>query len=365
LKGAGALALVAGLARFGPPRALAAGSLTQINFGTATGPAQRLTWRVVRDTAQPAGSGDVLERALGFLVANRGDLVITNGGGETYVSKGASFFVPEADLERQESAGGDAVSYVRFGLVDPAEATFTAGGELVYGSEIQQFEGNGWFDLRLYRGDLSGGGSVMLPPTPPHGKVIYAERGSIAVIGVAADGSPTGQRQDLIPGEAWVPMVANDPPDHWEVIVAGEVEHVTFFVAAAVPTGGGDPPGTGGDPGPQDPDGEGSVEVTLYGCSQSEGSASPSTCDVWPGKVSIELESFESGLLFTLGDAESNGDGGYLFRVPFGNYIVRADVLTGELLRAIHVNGNFVQNPTVAVNANHEHSIVEVFFSYA
>ena len=57
---------------------------------------------------------------------------------------------------------------------------------------------------------------------------MYANRGSIAVIGVAEDGSRTGQRQDLSSDEAWVPSIANDLLDHWEVIAAGEVEHVIF-----------------------------------------------------------------------------------------------------------------------------------------
>ena len=170
-----------------------------------------------------------------------------------------------------------------------------------------------------------------------------------------------------------MPSIANDLLDHWEVIAAGEVEHVTFYVATAEHTEGGDPPiysnggspggSAGGDSGSDVSKNEGTVAVELFGCSPDVANANAANCNTWAGKVSIELESFESGVLFTLAHAEPRDDGSYFFRAPFRSDVVGADLLTGNSVRSIRVNGNTVQNPTVGVNDAQPHSMVHVFFS--
>ena len=126
---------------------------------------------------------------------------------------------------------------------------------------------------------------------------------------------------------------------------------------------GGDPPGVGADPGLDRSKNEGTVAVELFGCLPDAGNANAANCDTWAGKVSIELESFESGVLFTLAHAEPRDDGSYFFRAPFRSDVVGADLLTGNSVRSIRVNGNTVQNPTVGVNDAQPHSMVHVFFS--
>lgn len=125
LKGMGVFALGAGMTRIGLKGVSAAGSLTEINSGYSYTPTAAVSWRVVADTAQPVGTGESLERALGFVLANRGDLVITTpAGNPTLVHEGSSSFVPEGDLETQEGANGATVPYVRLNLVDPAGGVF-------------------------------------------------------------------------------------------------------------------------------------------------------------------------------------------------------------------------------------------------
>ncbi len=228
LKGLGVMALGAGIGRLGLQSAVAQGSLNQVKGAVVIRPAPSLTWRVVRDTARPFVGGEMLERALGLVIPNEADLIVTNSDFSEHINKGNSLFISEAHMERQESATDFPVRYARFGLGDPAEATYTAGGELIFGSDINQLDANCWLQLRCHEGRLSGSEAVALPAMVPRGKVDNADRGSISAIGVAEDGSRTGQRQDLSPGEAWVPSIANDPPDHWEVIAAVEVEHATF-----------------------------------------------------------------------------------------------------------------------------------------
>ena len=133
LKGLGVMALGAGIGRLGLRSAAVQGSLNRVNGAVVMGPAPSLTWRVVRDTARPFGAGEMLERALGLVIANEADLIVTSNDFSARVNKGNSLFISEAHVERQERGTDFPVLHVRFGLVDPAEATYTAGGELIFG----------------------------------------------------------------------------------------------------------------------------------------------------------------------------------------------------------------------------------------
>jgi len=362
LKVAGGLVIGTGLTRLGVGTARADGSLTNVNSGYSGSPSDLLVWRVVRDTALPVGEGESLERALGFLLANRAPLHIEGGGGAVFVAEGETYFVPEADIQRQESATGEAVEYVRFGLVDPSEATYTAGGELLLGSEFQQIAAGGSLNLNLYEGRLSGAERVALPATVANGKVVYADRGPIAIVGATESGDLTSHRYDLEPGEAWIPTVASDPPHHWEVIVAGEASVATFFVATAEHLGSGE----GEQPGePEDgASSYGTITVMTYGCPQDATPMDPSVCGPWAGKLSVELESFESGALFTLADGTALADGSYQFEIPYGRYMVRPDVFSGPTSISARINGSPVQNPTAAIDASEPYAFVEFFFRY-
>ncbi len=87
---------------------------------------------------------------------------------------------------------------------------------------------------------------------------------------------------------------------------------------------GGDPPGVGADPGLDGSKNEGTVAVELFECSPDAGS--------------------------------------YHFRAPFRSDVVRADMLTGNSVRSIRVNGSTVQNPAFSVNDGQPRSIVHLFF---
>lgn len=213
---------------------LASSALAPLADGISSAPSDWLTWRLVRDKALPGSSGPTLARALGFVLAHRADLRITTiGDGFIPVAKGTGHFVAEDILERHASASDKAVRYLRFGLVEPSEAEYTAGGSLLFGSDAQMFRGDSDIHIRLFKGRLSGNRTVTLPVLKPNGTIVYADHGSIAVIGVAEDGTPVGPRFDLAPGEAVVPTVADKPPHHWIVAVADSVKHVLFYVASA------------------------------------------------------------------------------------------------------------------------------------
>jgi hypothetical protein len=93
-----------------------------------------MAWRVVRDSAPPAGEADFEERALGFAIATDGALLLTDDatGARTLLSPGEAAFTTEGMLQSREGASADATSYLRVGLVAASEAGNGNGDEVVY-----------------------------------------------------------------------------------------------------------------------------------------------------------------------------------------------------------------------------------------
>src|SRR5215217_1401249 len=106
----------------------AEGGTTLLSVGIAAIPSDRFAWRLVRDTAPEFGSGEELERALGFVYSPDGPVRLTSEveGGSGLVFAGKAAFIPEAIVQRQESAEAEPVSYLRVGLVSPEDAGFGA-----------------------------------------------------------------------------------------------------------------------------------------------------------------------------------------------------------------------------------------------
>jgi hypothetical protein len=104
--------------------------------GISAIPTEELVWRLVADRASPIGDGEPLERALGFAMATSGPIRIFDdaAGTEMYLQMGESAFVREAAFERRESLNQHPTPYLRIGLVPPVDASYTAGGGLIYAS---------------------------------------------------------------------------------------------------------------------------------------------------------------------------------------------------------------------------------------
>src|SRR5688572_997256 len=102
--------------------------------GRSAMPSDPVAWRVVRDTAFAASDSAFKERALGFAIADQGELeLIGDGIGPTVeIAPDGAGFIPEAVHQIHVSPSGQPTSYLRIGLVPPVDAGYTAGGELVY-----------------------------------------------------------------------------------------------------------------------------------------------------------------------------------------------------------------------------------------
>lgn len=94
-------------------------------------------WRVVRDTAAPAGESRFVERALGFTLANEAPILIESDTTDTstIVPLNGADFVNEFDVESRTSLTDAPASYLRIALVLPSEVNDVANGELVFAGE--------------------------------------------------------------------------------------------------------------------------------------------------------------------------------------------------------------------------------------
>lgn len=112
---------------------LMGGNLAVVAQGVAAFPADPVVWRVVRDSAPLAADASTLERALGFAIADTAPILIADDGSGalSQLGVGEAAFIPEGAAQRHIAGGDAAAPYVRIGLVDQAEAQYTAGGELL------------------------------------------------------------------------------------------------------------------------------------------------------------------------------------------------------------------------------------------
>ena len=191
---AGGLAAFAAVGRAAQPIRAAEGTTTLLAVGIDAIPADPFAWRLVRDTAPEFGSGETLERALGFVYSPGGRLRLTadaaNGSG--FVFPGRAAFIPEAIFQRQESMEGGPLSYLRVGLVVPEGAAYSAGGEVLFDSDggtLRFAAPPGRRAIRLFRVDLPPNGEVPLPMSdaPMLLHVLDGEAGG----GTSGGGDPT------------------------------------------------------------------------------------------------------------------------------------------------------------------------------
>ena len=93
-----------------------------------------MAWRVVQDTAEPLGEAGFEERALGFVIATDGALLLTDEGtgARVVLAPGEAAFTSEGMLQSREGTGDSPTPYVRVGLVDASEAGNGNGDEVLY-----------------------------------------------------------------------------------------------------------------------------------------------------------------------------------------------------------------------------------------
>jgi hypothetical protein len=156
---------------------------------TFTSDQSSLAWRVVRDVAEVGSAAAFERRALGFAVATEpfGMLLLTDEltGSAYRLAPGEAAFVRDGTLQRRESLGDSAQSYMRIGLVAATEAS-DAGGDWPIFAGTAFAAPAGPLTLSLSRAELSEGDSTALPSGRGE-QLILVEQGEVELeVGEAA-----------------------------------------------------------------------------------------------------------------------------------------------------------------------------------
>jgi hypothetical protein len=176
--GAAALALTPGCL----PARQARESLTLLDRSQVELPAgAMMAWRVVRDVAEVGTAAAFERRALGFTVASAPftTLLLTNEatGSTRRLNPGQAAFVFEGTMQRRESLGHSATSYLRIGLVAAPTVNDAGGDRLIFaGPTFAAPSGN--VTLNLERVALNAGERAYV--TPGRGQaLVLVEQGEL------------------------------------------------------------------------------------------------------------------------------------------------------------------------------------------
>lgn len=139
-----------------------------------------MAWRVVRDSAPPAGEAGFEERALGFAIATDGSLLLTDDatGARTLLSPGEAAFTTEGMLQSRESTGGEATPYLRVALVAASEASNGNGDEVLYAGDAFTAPA-GEYEIELIGVKLAPNEATQVPATSS--SLVFVSEGSVDV----------------------------------------------------------------------------------------------------------------------------------------------------------------------------------------
>jgi hypothetical protein len=218
---------------------------TIVATGRSALPADPIAWRVVRDTALAASDSAFKERALGFAIADQGEIeLIGDGFGPTVeIAADGAGFIPEAVRQIHVSPSGQPTPYLRIGLVPPVDATYTAGAKLVYPGDGFAAP-SGVRELTLVRHRLSEG-SEFRPADFGVPTLLVVTQGEVVVDGDDGQVQLGESEARAFDGEPTVTATAAGETLVYVAIVGGEV---------------GGPPAYEGTPG------TGEVWVFAHGC---------------------------------------------------------------------------------------------------
>jgi hypothetical protein len=293
---AGLAALMA-VGRNPRPVRAAEGLATLLSVGIATVPSDPFAWRLVRDTAPEFGTGEALERALGFVYSPEGRIRLTSDAddGSGLVFAGKAAFIPEGIVQRQESMEGASVSYLRIALVPPEQADYGATGEVIFGSDGYQAPTERRA-IRLFRLDLAPGTEVSIPSSdaPVLLHVLGGQAGIDVPGGSAAPYLSAGQ--SVLAGRDYASELAVTSDTGTTVLMA--------VIGEVVPE-----------------QGTGSISFAIFACTGEGSSSEPGMtgCDL---SNSFQLRLEGDGVALTDEDLESREGDMVTPDLPYGTYVL-------------------------------------------
>jgi hypothetical protein len=308
----------------------AGGSGLVVAQGVAALPAGDVAWRTARGRALPVAEATFERRALGFVVASGGPLLLIDGerGDVLRLGQGEAAFVLDGALQLRASATDRPVGYLVVELT-AADAPSPAGGETVLQPGQPFAAPPGMRDLDLIAANLLSGETLDVPDA--------GSRNVLLVLDGAATAGPTGGAgATLLAGEAagfvgpLVVGVAGDGGGASVVVAAIGPEVVGVpdlpivdSLASPVPTT------TPGDSDPQEAAVAGSIAVQVFGCpaGMTPETVMPGACVPVADLAEVVLSGGGLPAPLTLADAAPVPDGFTWDGLPAGEYTLALAVL--------------------------------------
>lgn len=282
----------------------ATGHASIIAQGVSELPFDPITWRVVRDTAEPLDVALPVERALGFVVAEPDGVhvVDVSAGTQERLAPGEASFVPESASQTRASLTDAETSYLRVALVGEADVNDPGDDELVFAGAPFAAPG-GLRDIDLLRDVLA---------QDEKSQIVGGDYPVLVVVTAGAvEIDAGGQPVELQTGEA--------AEFSGDISVRGLQEESSFIAGVIGPEV------------PVPPRTSGTITVATYLCEPGVEPAdlgdpindeAAANCAPAPEEILPSLTTPDGGEL-TADDAEALRDGVYgWIGVPFGDYVV-------------------------------------------
>jgi hypothetical protein len=212
--------------------------------GVGTIPAGQVAWRLVQDTAETVGHADFQERALGFAVAEKDALLLTDesDGARVRLSPGEAAFVNGGTSQRRESLGSGSSAYWRIGLVAAADAQDAGGDTMVYRGNAFTVP-TGDRDVDLVSARLDAKQSTTIASAFP--VLVIVASGTATVSPVAGGKGADLGRGDAISIAGSVKLTASKNGTRILVAVVGVSVPAAGSTSSGTPAAGGDTGATG------------------------------------------------------------------------------------------------------------------------
>lgn len=320
----------------------ASGSASVIAQGIAPMPADPIAWRVVSDVAEPLGTAQAVERALGFVMTSDGALQIddTTHGIRERLAPGEASFVSEGAVQLRASLTDANVPYYRIALVAEADANDPGVDELLFGGTPFPAP-DGTRDIDLVRGVLGTGESTTIAG------------GDFPVLVIATSGSI-----EIDAGGAPVTLNQGEAGDFsGDLTITGTSDSSTFVAGVIGPDV------------PVPPRTSGTVSAGVYACPEGvtvedlSDADVVASCEAVADGADLKLAGAD-GSEFTLEGAEEVGSGIFSWSgLAFGDYELSLNTLPEGYASAqfFDRDGNTLDSGNVSIDADFPDAHIDIY----
>lgn len=342
----------------------ASGHARVVAQGVAEIPSGDAVWRTVRSRAQLPADAPFEARALGFVLATDGPILLVDAdsGKQMQLGLGEAAMVPSGVIQQRASLGAQPVSYLSIELV-PADAPEPSDNALVLQPGPPFASTGGLHDLDLLSDLLAGGESLTIPDSGGKNVILITQ-------GAALVGRPGGDTVGLLAGEAATfsgELVVAPDPSGGAVSLA---EFVVAMIGPELPTPALPEAQSSGE-GTETPQAasveSGSIRVEVYGCppGMTLDTFNAAACSPAETEFDITLSGADLPAPLTTGDASRDGVAFRWVDLPFGEYVIAEAILpvgySDYGLAARGASGNSTLGYRVTIDAENPDLVARIY----